>query len=290
MHDKAEEQLGSIFNRIIERPEDHSCLSSRYSELKAAAKKHLIKLYGENSLQSALLPNIGVIHLPFFSMGNVDSVNLFDLDELILFAFYYLVKDRYKNALDIGANIGLHSTIMAKLGFKVTAFEPDPIHYEKLLANTILNGVNNSVIPVNAAVSKDSGVSEFTRVVGNTTGSHLTTAKVGAYGKLERFEVDVVSINSYASEIDFIKLDAEGEELNIIKGIDPELWSNIDIIAELGNQRNALLTLDYLESIDVKIYSQKNHWKRVSTPELMPTNYKEGSVFISRCHQMPWIN
>ena len=290
MHKKAEEQLGSIFSKIIERPEDHSCLSSRYSELKAAAKKQLTRLYGESSLQSALLPNIGVINLPYFSMGNVDSVNLFDLDELILFALYCQVKDRYKNALDIGANIGLHSIIMAKLGFNVTAFEPDPIHYEKLLANTILNGVNNSIIPVNAAVSKYSGVSEFTRVIGNTTGSHLTTAKVGAYGKLEKFEVNVVNINSYASETDFIKLDAEGEELNIIKGINPELWSNIDMVAELGSQRNALLALEYLESIDVNIYSQKNNWQRVSTPELMPTNYKEGSVFISRCHAIPWIN
>jgi len=290
MHDKAEEQLATIFNKIIERPEDHSCLSPRYSELKAEAKKLLIQLYGENSLQSALLPNIGVVQLPFFSMGNVDSVNLFDLDELILFAFYCLGKDRYKNALDIGANIGLHSIIMAKLGFNVTAFEPDPVHYDKLLANTILNGVNYSIKPVNAAVSKASGVSEFTRVVGNTTGSHLTTAKVGAYGKLERFEVEVVSINNFASEIDFIKLDAEGEELNIIKGINPEVWSDIDIIAELGNERNALLAFDYLESIDVRIYSQKNNWQRVRSPELMPTNYKEGSVFISRCHEMPWMN
>jgi FkbM family methyltransferase len=290
MNATLQEQLDKLFIKISSSPEHHSCLAPQYQELKAEARDLLKKHYSEKSLQSAHLPNIGEVQLPFFSMGNVNSVNLFDLDELILFTFYRIGKESYKKSLDIGANIGLHSIIMAKLGLNVTAFEPDPIHYHKLSSNIALNKVGMLINAVKSAVSKTSGKAEFTRVLGNTTGSHLSSAKDGAYGELEKFEVNVVGINSFASKADFIKLDAEGEELNIIQGIELETWNHLDIMAEVGNEHNAVNVLNYLEQIDVKVYSQKRAWQRVNSPSDMPTSYKEGSVFISRHNVTPWTS
>lgn len=283
-----QDQLKNLFRKISDTPSWHSSLSSEYKQLKTDASLILTELYGENSSQSAHFAGIGEIQLPFFSMGNVNSVNLFDLDELIIFAFYNLSKERYKSSLDIGANLGLHSIVMAKLGFQVTSFEPDPVHYEKLLSNSSLNNVSSTIHLVKAAVSNTSGKAEFTRVLGNTTGSHLSTAKTGAYGQLEKFEVNVVNIADYSSSVDLIKLDAEGEELKILQGIDANSWDHLDIIAEVGSEHNGQEILDHLESIDVKVYAQKLEWERVKSSSGMPTSYKEGSVFISRNNSTPW--
>lgn len=285
-----QDQLGDLFRKISETPSLHSSLSPEYKQLKEEARTILAEFFGENSPQSAHLPCIGEIRLPFFSMGNVTSINLFDLDELIIFAFYTLSRERYKFTLDIGANLGLHSIVMAKLGFHVSSFEPDPVHYERLLFNSSLNNVSPSIKLIKAAVSNSSGKAEFTRVLGNTTGSHLSTAKVGAYGQLEKFEVDVVSIIDYTLNVDLIKLDAEGEELKILQGIDANSWDHLDIIAEVGSEHNGQEILDHLECIDVKVYAQKLEWERVTSSSGMPTSYKEGSVFISRNNSTPWGN
>jgi len=281
-------QLDDIFNKITKNTCCHSSLFPDYQQLKAEANTILAELYGEFGPQAAHFPCIGDIQLPFFSMGNVTSINLFDLDELIIFAFYNLTRDRYKSTLDIGANLGLHSIVMAKLGLHVTSFEPDPVHYEKLLFNSRLNHISSGINLVKAAVSNSSGKAEFTRVLGNTTGSHISTAKTGAYGVLERFEVDVVDISDYSSSVDLIKLDAEGEELKILQGIDVNSWDHLDIIAEVGSEHNGERILEHLESIDVRVYAQILGWERVNSSSRMPTSYKEGSVFISRNNLTPW--
>ena len=51
---------------------------------------------------------------------------------------FYILKNFIKknnNVIDIGANIGLHTIVMAKCGFTVHSFEPDPIHFNELKKN-----------------------------------------------------------------------------------------------------------------------------------------------------------
>src|SRR6218665_1784967 len=74
------------------------------------------------------LGEFGEIELPYYKMGAVDSRDLFGLDELIIFSFYWTNRHRYRRAADIGANLGLHSILMDKCGWQVRAFEPDPVH------------------------------------------------------------------------------------------------------------------------------------------------------------------
>ena len=105
-------------------------------------------------------------------MGAIDSIDLFGLDELLIFSFYYRNRGLYKRAIDIGANIGLHSIVLSLCGIKVESYEPDPSHYKKLVRNIELNGISNMIFH-QAAVSKENGVMQFVRVLGNTTSSHL---------------------------------------------------------------------------------------------------------------------
>jgi hypothetical protein len=92
------------------------------------------------------LGNFGNIKLPYYKMGNVDTLNLFDLDELIIFSFYWHNRNKYKNVADLGANVGLHSILMSKCGWNVHAFEPDPQHIKCIKKNINLNDSHNITI------------------------------------------------------------------------------------------------------------------------------------------------
>src|ERR1041384_2111016 len=109
-------------------------------------------------------------------MGAVDSLDLFGLDELIIFLFYWCNRGRYRRVVDIGANLGLHTIMMGRCGFQVTAFEPHPVHCEVLRRTVALNDIT-SVELRTAAVSTRTGEAAFVRVLGNTTGSHLLGSK-----------------------------------------------------------------------------------------------------------------
>lgn len=230
----------------------------------------------------------GSLVMPYQKMGAIDSLDLFGLDELILFSFYAANKGRYSRAVDIGANLGLHSILMAKLGFSVTSFEPDDKHYDWLCERLKLNNVDDTVIPVKAAVSNENGQAEFIRVEGNTTGSHLAGAKSDPYGDLTKYLVDVKAAEDVFKNADFAKIDAEGHEVVILKAVPGDYWQRLDAVVEVGTAENASEIFDYFTGLNVNLFSQKTGWKKAEKVSDIPESYKEGSLFISAKAVMPW--
>lgn len=229
----------------------------------------------------------GTIDLPYRRMGAIDSVDLFGIDELLIFAFYRANRKLYRRTLDVGANLGLHSIVMARAGFEVTAFEPDPVHFDLLTANLSRNGIS-SVKPERAAVSDADGQLEFVRVVGNTTGSHLAGAKADPYGPLERFPVPVLAFAPLAAGADFAKVDAEGHEVTILKSVPTKTWERFDVMVEIGTPENAAALFDHFRLIGIGLYAQKIGWERATKVEHLPTSHREGSVFVTARGRMPW--
>jgi FkbM family methyltransferase len=229
----------------------------------------------------------GEITFPFTEMGAVTSLNLFELDELIIFSFYWKNRSLYRRSADIGANLGLHSILMSRCGWNVDAYEPDPNHIKLLCRNLELNKISNVNI-FEAAVSDKKGTAEFVRVLGNTTGSHLAGAKQNPYGELEKFSVTLESINNIFSSVDFIKMDVEGQERKIILATDSEHWKKTDMMLEVGSPENASDIFFHLKKLKVNAFSQKNDWKLVTSLDHIPSSYKEGSLFISARDCMPW--
>jgi hypothetical protein len=58
---------------------------------------------------------------------------------------------------------------------------------------------------------------------------------------------------------------------------------------EVGSIENALAIFEHMKALGVNMFSQKNNWTSVSALDDMPTSYKEGSLFISKKSEMPWI-
>ena len=234
-----------------------------------------------------VLGPFGPIDLPYRKMGAIDSVDLFGLDELLIFAFYWANRGLYRRTLDVGANLGLHSILMARAGFHVTAFEPDPVHYDLLQANLARNGID-SVSALKAAISETDGVLEFVRVLNNTTGSHLAGAKTNPYGPLERFTVPVQAFAPLAAEADFAKVDAEGHEVTILKSVPAETWERFDVMAEIGTAENAAAIFEHFQRIGVSLLPQKIGWEKAIRVEDLPTSHREGSLFVTRRPALPW--
>jgi FkbM family methyltransferase len=284
---KASPILDDLITSLPSIRDHHTPGTGLYNLLKRVARREVESLFSDKEIRSREMKPFGELIFPFHKMGVVDSLNLFDLDELILFSFYWTNRKRYKHVLDIGANIGLHSIILNRCGFEVTAYEPDPQHFQVLERNLNLNGCSD-VRTVNSAVSSRSGTMEFIRILGNTTGSHLAGSKPNPYGDLERFPVRVEAIETVISGADLIKLDAEGHEKEILIAMNRDHWLKTDALVEVGSEPNAIAIFNHFKRLGINLFSQKTNWDLVCDVRHMPASYHDGTLFISSKTDVPW--
>jgi FkbM family methyltransferase len=281
--------FGNILNCLPAISNQHNRNSDIYQILEIYTKNIVNSSNLKDELKGEIeFGNFGKIYFPYYKMGAIDTLDLFGLDELIIFSFYYNNKSKYKKVADIGANLGLHSILMSKCGWDVTSYEPDPVHATLLLNNAKLNDVSNKIKLNQMAVSDAVGELEFIRVIGNTTGSHLAGAKENPYGELEKFNVEVESILNIMNKVDFIKMDVEGQEKKILCATNKESWANVEMMVEIGTEENAKEIYNHLSSININIFSQKLGWGKVEKLTDLPTSHREGSVFITKNNAMIW--
>ena len=278
----------ALIQSLIENPSQHSRDSSFYK----THEQELLNMLENSDLNSSKSGHesfepFGDLHFPYREMGAINTIHLFGLDELIIFSYYWVNKSRYKNVADLGANIGLHSLIMDKCGFSINSFEPDPIHVGVFQENIVNNKSVNITIN-QKAISDKSGTMDFIRVLGNTTGSHLAGAKEDPYGELETFSVETSDINAVLLNNDFVKMDIEGQEATAILSTKKDTWANVEMILEVGTEKNAKIIFEYLNEINVNMFSQKTGWNKVSDLADVPSSYKEGSLFLSVADEMSW--
>lgn len=272
----------NTFNEFIESLPKMVSVHKRGSDIYNLLQKLLRKEIEQQFMNDARYRNtqpFGVIDFPYHNMGNVDTLNLFDLDELIIFSFYWSNKARYKNVADLGANLGLHSIMLSKCGFNIKAYEPDNLHFS-ILQENIKNNNCHSVELFNNAVSDSEGEVEFVRVLGNTTSSHIMGDK-NPYGDLETIKVKTCEFKKIIAWADLIKMDVEGHEFVLVSSTDKSDWENTDAMIEISHEENAKKVFDFFNSIGVSMYAQKILWEKVTKLEDMPTSYKEGTLFVS---------
>ena len=220
------------------------------------------------------------LNIPLVSFGNVNSNDLFCDKEQALFDLYakWGNEGRYQKVLDIGANIGVHSMLMARNGWHVRAFEPDPEHYRWLCNLLALNDAKCEMVKL-AAVSDRNGRETFVRVKGNTTGSHLKGDKA-PYGDLEEFEVYVVDCRPLFQWADFAKIDCEGAEARLLMTVPPDC--RCEFMVEVGSLTNAEKIFGYFLGTGYRMWAQKLGWGEVKGLCDMPMHHSHGALFIGR--------
>ncbi len=278
--------FADLFTVIQSSPTAHTNSNALWRVLRTAARAEVETCFSSEDAGKVDFGPLGTLAFPYHKMGNIDSLDLFGIDELIILAFYDANRSRYNRAVDFGANIGLHSFGMARCGFDVRSFEPDPVHFGLLKRNLELNDAVTDLRQ--AAISLEAGETEFVRVLGNTTGSHIAGAKKDPYGELERFSVVLEAAEEHLRWADIAKIDIEGHEAALVSGLDPSVWSSTDAIMEVGTPENADVVFAHLSDSSINMFSQMSGWQRVTSLETMPTSHRDGSLFISSKNEMPW--
>lgn len=263
----------------ISHLKSYSYSSHNFKELKKDIKNIVIKKFKSKVKKVSLFKDFSFFH-PKISFGNISSLNLLEIDELLIFKYYFKNHSSYSKFIDIGANIGLHSIINSKLGLKVEAYEPDPKHVILMKKNIKKNNTKGIKV-YQCAVSTKNSKMLFTRVLGNTTGSHLTGAKKNVYNDVQQLKVKVVQAKKIIKKNYLVKIDAEGEESKILSSLKKKHFMENDFICEIGSKENAKIIYQKLKKEKMNSYAQKINFKKVKKLKDIPTSYKEGTLFIS---------
>ena len=142
----------------------------------------------------------------------------------------YIPKDGV--ILDIGANIGNHSLYWAKkkLAHKIFAFEPMLSTYQILLRNVQINHLENKVFTYNIGLSDTESNAELNTYIFSNPDIKFSLESIGsaALSKSDEGEMKLQALDSLPfinelERIDFVKIDVEGFECNVLKGAEKTL-------------------------------------------------------------------
>jgi FkbM family methyltransferase len=145
------------------------------------------------------------------------------------------VSHRVDYFLDIGANAGVYSVLLAKknLGGEIVAFEPDPGNRARLTANIAANHLQKKVLVVPNAVGDKDGEVMLMEAGRHNRGeswiAHPDKPPEEALGvathvvRQIRFD-DVFAI---AGKIILVKMDVEGSEFHALAGMERTLRDNL---------------------------------------------------------------
>ena len=133
-------------------------------------------------------------------------------------------------AVDVGAHIGSYTLRMAKRFHQVIAFEPNPFNRYILSLNLQLNKTTNVQVEQAALSDREEISPLFLHRAADGTGS-LNPFHYGfKYDKTVQVKVKRLDDFEFA-KVDFLKIDAEGNELPILKGATRIIESSKPILA-----------------------------------------------------------
>jgi FkbM family methyltransferase len=123
-------------------------------------------------------------------------------------------------AVDVGANVGLHTLRMACIARQVVAFEPNPEVRERLLRNLALNDLNNVIVRSEAL---DDHPSHSTLYLNSDASANRNATMIHDIGgDVVQVPLDVRCIRlddvPFDGRVSFVKMDIEGYELAALRG------------------------------------------------------------------------
>ena len=156
------------------------------------------------------------------NMNNWIKYNLTvdDWDKLIAILFYNNLEELGPgNFCDVGACDGVYTTFFNSIDpeSKVFSFELNPYNFEKLKSLRTRKCIieNMAISNIDGDVNFFSDNSESGNHLSNITGYDTNNQKMRYFGKIKSTKLDTYFKNI---KVDYIKIDVEGAELDVIKG------------------------------------------------------------------------
>jgi len=206
------------------------------------------------------------------------------------------------NVVEIGANIGYYSTIIAaKIGPQghLWSFEPNSEVYKLLKLNLEINGYSDRSSSIHGAVSDSSGMAQFTALEDHKVSSSLmceedlNSIEARKYENESRsfefvntYHLDNPALGFNGAQIDLLKMDAEGFEWKIFEGAqeflsrNPKLQMIVEFVPEylnLVSENGAEKLLDMVLSRGYSLKWIDDQGRPIVAPkeELLGRHYSE---------------
>jgi len=174
--------------------------------------------------------------------------------------------------IDLGSHIGKYTILAARLvgnNGLVISVEPHPRNYAILIENIILNRSAN-VIAINiAAYDKECYLKLF---LGDSSASHSVKKNQGfGYILVKALPIDIVLKKLNIKRVDLIKIDVEGAEFKVLKGLLKEYRPRLIIEVSEENKEKVLKLMNDLGYDVEAIHGLDNYYffkpKILATPD-----------------------
>lgn len=197
-----------------------------------------------------------------------------------------IVREQIKEGdivVDVGANIGYYTLIFAQLvgkSGKVIAFEPEPKNFEILKKNIAINNYDNVIVEQKIVSEKCGSMKLY------VSDSDIVGHRIQQMGNLENFvEVESVTLDDYMKKlnldekVNFIKIDVEGAEPNVLEGSKKILEKNdhLKIFTEFNREVVKNYGTDPKKMIDL-LYEKGF--------EIYLPNYKENKINLTNANEL----
>ena len=168
---------------------------------------------------------------------------------LLKFIDYCVDKNKkFNHILDIGAWVGTWSMAMNKFCGRVIAFEPDSLHYQCLVKN-----VTDDVETHQLAVGSEE------KLISLSEDNFTQSKRIVGEGSIPMITID----NMKLDDVDLIKIDVEGYEMEVLKGAKKTLENVQYLMIELNNNTKKYGSSNieiekYIQSLGFKVLI--SHW------------------------------
>lgn len=155
--------------------------------------------------------------------------------------------------IDVGANIGVY-TILAAAKIKkgrIYSFEPIPSVFNILYQNIRINNLNDRVTVIEKVVSDKNGHEKFV-IQDISEYSHISSNQTSKSVLMPAVKLDDFCLKEKINFIDVVKIDVEGEELKVLRGLENYLKSGK--IRVLIIEFNSNQVIDYLNKFKYTIF------------------------------------
>lgn len=191
-----------------------------------------------------------------------------------------------KVCVDVGTHKGLYASVYARHFSKVHAFEPSPPLHTVANLNFIRQNIPNITLHKTALLDESIECKFYTHYLDDKktdiSGSNSALINYSSNPQIKKTDVSTIiskTLDSYNLDIDFIKIDAEGNEYKVLKGAEgtilkskPAIQVELagvsdleplihDYLISLGYEKVNLKEFSYihplLTNIDNEFYLQK---------------------------------
>jgi FkbM family methyltransferase len=218
--------------------------------------KNLEIIRQQNMLLNPLIVIKNVVFkLPLFNVDHIQKIiyRTQDFYEIETLGFLKNQLNDVKNVIDIGSNIGNHVLFyLSEMNVdKVICFEPNNYSCQLLTENLAINKFTHRTVIENVALGEKQGVGFETGFTTSNTGMNKIT-----HVKSSECNNGVVirRLDDYNFEnIDFIKIDVEGFELEVLNGAQETIKDSRPILLIEVFDDNASAVKNYFENLNYSL-------------------------------------